>query len=270
MPRCAVCLQKRVSLKFRTGRLSICRYCVTSLNSTHLSAREAEAKWLEDFRAWLFRTRSDASTWADRWLSNHGHHILGEKLTDPESVRRSPLLKLIRAHRGGLICYDRRYLDYPAHWALKRYRVKDWHDCACCLCHARQQDGACIHVHHIVHRSHSGTNGDRNLVALCHRCHQRQHPGFTISTHGGEPAGPDVDSSTDETTAPEPEGALRLDFDEARYFELRPALEAAVRAFPTENGSLRELFGFLLRALGRNSGRYLLRFARDEGFRLDL
>ena len=31
------------------------------------------------------------------------------------------------------------------------------------------------HIHHIIYRSHSGSNDERNLIALCSRCHTRCH-----------------------------------------------------------------------------------------------
>jgi hypothetical protein len=107
---------------------------VDSLNGTPLSARQAEAQWLDEFRKRLFARHADAASWADRWVADNGQRILSQRLADPESVRRSPLLKIVRAHRGGLICYDRRYLDYPKNWDFKRFRIKHWHDYACSLC----------------------------------------------------------------------------------------------------------------------------------------
>lgn len=38
-----------------------------------------------------------------------------------------------------------------------------------------------IHVHHIIPLYQFGTNNKNNLVVLCQKCHQKQHPDFKIS-----------------------------------------------------------------------------------------
>jgi len=191
MPTCRICLQERTPawMAFCTGRLSICRYCVKLLNRTDLSPRDAPAQWRADFLRYL---RPGASTWDDGWFADR----LEERLNDPEAVRRSVPLRVLRAHRAGLVCIDRKYLNYPARWAFKRYLVKHQDKYTCNVCGKLEgDDGRALHVHHIVHRSRSGTNAKTNLVTLCLECHQKQHPGIVIGAEGGEPRGtmPDVE-----------------------------------------------------------------------------
>lgn len=192
MPRCVVCLQDRNRLKFKTGRLSICAYCVTTLNKTHLSPRMAEQQWIEALRAGILRNQSDAHEWVDDWLSNAKDRILAEKLADADAVRKFLELKVLRAHKIGLVCLDRRYLDYPERWDFVRYRLKSRDKNTCGVCGKHQSDGGVFQVHHIIFRSKSGTNNMKNLVALCFKCHQKQHE-HPISMRGGEPNGYDTD-----------------------------------------------------------------------------
>lgn len=175
-------------MAFRTQRLSVCRWCVTLLNRTSLSPREAPMRWREDF---LERLRPGANTWPENWFASR----LAESLHDPQRVRRSEPLRVMRAHAAGLVCVDREYLDYPRNWAFKRYKIKDEDGYSCALCGGREADGVTLHVHHIVHRSRSGTNAQRNLVTLCVGCHQEQHPGCVITAEGGEPRGMAIDDS---------------------------------------------------------------------------
>lgn len=41
----------------------------------------------------------------------------------------------------------------------------------CQRCGRRDQ----LQIHHIVHRSQSGADGEQNLVVLCSECHRRVH-----------------------------------------------------------------------------------------------
>jgi len=131
MPRCSVCLQVRTSLKFQTGRLSICRYCVTSLNTTSLSPQDAREKWLAGFRAGIVHNQPEAVSWVDRWLETSGSWILAQRLEDETRVQGSHELKILRAHNGGLVCLNQRYLNYPENWDYKRYRTKHLDSYAC-------------------------------------------------------------------------------------------------------------------------------------------
>lgn len=269
---CSICLQDRETLKFRTGRLSICGRCVHSLNTTTLSPRIAEQRWRESFRAGIIRRDPDAITWIDRWLRESGEWILSERMDDADRVRRSPELKVLRAYRSGLVCIDRRYLDYPDNWEFKRYRLKHWDDYSCRLCGARESDDVVLHAHHIVHRSKSGTNSYRNLVTLCFRHHQAQHD-HAIGLDRGEPPGPDHDDEPDEADMPlaaQSAPVLPAIFDSSAYASARPVFESALEAFRASGKTRQELFVFLIQTFGRNVGRYALRFSDEErlGFQL--
>lgn len=269
MPRCSICMQDRRTLKFRTGRISICRHCVGSLNRTELSPRIAEAKWRLKFRESILRNRPDADSWVDDWLQRSGSWIVAERLANPVSVRSSHELKVLRAYRSGLICVNREYLNYPSNWDFKRFRVKHLDHETCNICGPTRSRGKELHVHHIVFRSNSGTNGYRNLVTLCHRHHQAQHD-HEITSFGGEPPGPGTDSMVEEldTLHAEPvQDALPEKFSEAAYFAARPTFEAALQAFRKNNKSARELFAFLIETFGSNVGRYALKFAEEESLR---
>jgi len=252
---------------------------VGALNRTEISPRQAEARWREKLRRGVIHRDGDAVCWVDRWLDENSERILLEQISDPLKVQESADLKIIRAHRGGLICVDRRYLDYPREsvWNRKRFRLKHWHGYACNRCHAKESDGAVLHAHHIVFRSRSGTNSDRNLVTLCARCHQREHPGLVISQTGGEPVGRDMLdvgdpmeislAAVNEQASPV---ALPESFDDGAYAAVRPAFISALQETRQRQGSRRELFALLLQVFGRNVGRYALRFAADEDLDAEL
>lgn len=266
MFQCSICLQERVSLKFRTGRLSICSYCVSTLNKTKLSGSEAKEKWKRIFREGIIHNQPDSVEWIDKWLNKSEDWILAQKLSDPESVFRSHELKVLRAHRGGIICWNREHLDYPKNWDFKRFRTKHWDKYACHVCGAKEENEAELHVHHIVFRSKSGTNSYRNLVTLCYRHHQAQHS-HKISTSGGEPPGRDVDQSVEELDSLWGEKIttiLPIKLSEQAYSEAKPTFEAARDAFMSNGKTARELFVFLIQIFGRNVGRYALRFAEEE------
>ena len=268
MQKCSICLQVRERLKFKTGRMSICSYCVTTLNNTELSASEAKEKWKKSFRESVIRNRPDSVEWVDRWLNTSEKWILAQKLTDQECVKKSHELKVLRAYKSGIICWNREYLDYPKNWEFKRFRTKHLDKYACNVCGAREENDIKLHVHHIVFRSRSGTNSYRNLVTLCFKHHQSQHD-HEISLAGGEPRGKDIDHSIEETDALWGEKIaekLPEEFSEKAYIEARPTFEAARDAFVANNKTAQELFVFLIQAFGRNVGKYALRFAREEKF----
>ena len=266
MPKCSICLQDRPSLKFKTGRLSICRYCVSTLNRTRLSAREAKEKWKEIFREGIIRNQPDSIEWVDSWLNRSEDWILAQKLSDPESVCHSHELKVLRAYRGGIVCWNRKYLNYPKNWDFKRYRTKHWSEYKCHICGVKEGENVKLHAHHIVFRSNSGTNSYRNLVTLCFRHHQAHHK-HKISESGGEPPGQDLDQSIEELDSlwgEENTIILPVEFNELAYLEARPTFEAARDAFLSNGKTAKDLFIFLIQTFGRNVGKYALMFAKEE------
>ncbi len=266
MPRCSICLQKRRSLKFETGRISICSDCVRLLNATVLSPSDAEARWRAQFSNAIVRKRPDAVNWVERWLDDNGQWISRQQMGDPQRVKKSPELKVMRAYRRGLICLSKRHLDYPKNWLFKRYQTKHLDGYACNICRVREDDAVALHVHHIVFRSNSGTNSYRNLVTLCLRHHQEQHE-HENSAEGGEPRGSDSEQTEDQRdeTLVEPRAvALRHQMAELAYAEARPTFETALLAFRAAGKTPREFFAFLIQTFGRNVGPYALRFAEEE------
>lgn len=190
MAGCAICLRDKKP-KFKTSRLTICTRCVTLLNETALSAREAMDRLRLDLLASVIHKHGPGdrvSAWVDRKFLG----ILDEWCKDPE--RMGVAIKVIRAYRRKLVCLDRRYLDYPADWRMLSYRHKHRAKYTCNLCHKRDETCRDLQSHHIVFRSRSGTNYADNIVVLCIGCHQKQHPDHPISDLGGEPRGFDVDA----------------------------------------------------------------------------
>lgn len=47
----------------------------------------------------------------------------------------------------------------------------------CQYCKGKHKDSK-LEVHHIVYRSHGGSNEENNLITLCHTCHQNVHRGI--------------------------------------------------------------------------------------------
>lgn len=188
---CAICLRNKKP-KFKTGRLTICTRCVTLLNETALSARDAVERLRLDLLANVIHKHGPsegAAGWVDRKLPG----FIDEWCSDPE--KKGVPIKVVRAYRRKLVCLDRRYLDYPSDWRMLSYRHRHRDKYTCNLC--RQRDETCrkLQSHHIVFRSRSGTNYAANIVVLCLKCHQKQHPSHLISDLGGEPRGFDVDPS---------------------------------------------------------------------------
>lgn len=257
MPRCTICLQQRRSLMFQTGRLSICGRCVSSLNRSKLSPREAEQALRQRLRDRTLQKDPSSIGWVDGWLAREWDTIKIAWMGDPERVRKSHALKIMRAHKRGLICWDRQYLDYPTNWPFRRFVVVHLDGYACRVCGAQRLHGAELHVHHIVFRSNSGTSDRRNLVTLCFKHHQDQHD-HPISSRGGEGPGSALDASVD-----------MIGEDEA-YESLVPAMQAALHYFRATKGTRHELFCYLIGKHGSESGRLALRFAREARLLHDL
>lgn len=259
MPRCSICMQQRRSFKFRTGRLSICGPCVSSLNRTKLSARSADLSLRQKLREGILLNDPGAVDWVDRWLATEWSTIKAEWLQDAERVRKSHALKVLRAYERGLVCLDRRYLDYPANWSYRRFLIVHLDDYACRVCGARRDDGAELHVHHIVFRSKSGTSDRRNLVTLCFNHHQAQHD-HPITCRGGEGPGRDIDATND------------ADADAQAYAALLPRMQAVLHYLRRAEGKCTryEFFRFLIELNGNEIGPIALRFAQEQRLRRDL
>lgn len=220
MPQCAICLQDRGRLKFRTGRLSICSYCVKTLNTTELSPRIAETKWCAKLREATLAAHPDGASWVDGWVGRK----LASAVDDAKQVRRSPELKVLRAYRRSLICADRQTLDYPKNWDFKRYRLKHWHGYACYRCKKLESPATMLDAHHIIHLTNCGTNNYANLVILCRGCHQKEHPSIDLAAIGGEVGGQQSDPSI------ESDDVLAL--PETEWGDIAPPILAITRSQP--------------------------------------
>ena len=188
---CAICLRNKKP-KFKTGRLTICTRCVTLLNETPLSARDAMKRLEEELLANVIH-RHGPSDGASSWVARRFPGILDEWCKDPN--RMGVPLKVVRAYRRNLVCLDRRYLDYPTDWLMLTYRHKHRSKYTCNTCRRRDESCGDLQSHHIVFRSRSGTNYAANIVVLCLDCHQRQHPTHPLSGLGGEPRGFDSETT---------------------------------------------------------------------------
>ena len=68
---------------------------------------------------------------------------------------------------------------YGLHWwGMVRDAVMRRDGCACRRCGSRDRP----EVHHIMFRSHGGSDHPYNLVTLCHACHVREHSGWRHAT----------------------------------------------------------------------------------------
>lgn len=92
------------------------------------------------------------------------------------------LIRRCRAFAKNLI-----YRDASIHERLNVYdsislsnKIKKMDGFECNLCHKKGHNIE-LHVHHIIPISKGGTNHDNNLIVLCQKCHQKQHPDFKIS-----------------------------------------------------------------------------------------
>jgi len=62
----------------------------------------------------------------------------------------------------------------PKYWKKVRLRILNRDGWTCQKCHLISFNGK-LHVHHIVHRQHGGTEEDDNLTTLCRPCHEAEH-----------------------------------------------------------------------------------------------
>lgn len=117
----------------------------------------------------------NVSTESDKDLEQYFQDLLIERPTKSKEDR------IIRAHEIGLINFEREKLERPdeqSYEAIKReIRKQDENRCVCC---SRGFDRGELHVHHIIPLYQFGTNEFKNLVTLCHPCHNKQHD-FKVS-----------------------------------------------------------------------------------------
>jgi len=187
MATCKVCLRSFQHLRFSSPRVCICGHCTNALNKykevaepSYLEARAklergilrraekdltgAREKWMRDKAA---RILDDPSQEVERALNGWINRLLANKLNRQKSFR------IIRAHRRGLLHFDRPYRwGYPANWIEVAKNIRKLDHFTCVVCAAT---GVELHVHHIVYASNFGTHQKSNLVTLCRRCHEKEH-----------------------------------------------------------------------------------------------
>lgn len=131
--------------------------------------------------------------------NDHLGHLLYHRGENPDIQE-----KVIRAHLYGLITVDGVLESRPSEDVMRPIRQQmmrdDEYRCSLCRRAGREVE---LHVHHIVPLTKQGTNNPRNLVTLCHTCHNRQHRGICVTRnrpirrirHGGEFVAIDIETT---------------------------------------------------------------------------
>lgn len=188
MPTCKICLRDFKSLRFESARVCVCGRCTNDLNNYKEVAEEAYQTARELLLRGMLRraTIEVSSEDIPFWKQSAAERILGNldaevnralpkwinKLVADES-NRDKIFKIIRAHRRGLLHFDRPYRwGYPCNWKEVAHEIRRLDQFACISCSAIEVE---LHVHHIVYASNFGTHQKTNLVTLCRKCHEKEH-----------------------------------------------------------------------------------------------
>lgn len=208
---CQICLRDFSTLRFNTGRIKICHFCVEDLNSYHEVAESAYDAFKNRLEKGIIkRLTFEMSCKDDRELQlkamkeyNNLEDVVTNALSTwlnkraGEKDGRSKQHKIIRAHRRKLLYLDRpKSRDFPKNWEsiAKRIRKIDKHQCVDCGDSDKE-----LHVHHIVYRSNFGTNAKENLVSICKSCHEKEH-GRELHYTDANYAGPSIPESFPSST----------------------------------------------------------------------
>lgn len=216
MVTCRVCLRQFVELRFRSDRISICGRCVNTLNESPEVAEHAEKRLGELLLRGMERRALRDLTCDESWrrskaewtLANLGAaHVkampkwLNRILADPKNTSRD--FKVLRAHRRGLLHYDRPAgWGYPKNWKEIASRIRRLDNFQCVVCAARDQT---IDVHHIVYVSNFGTHQQANLGSLCRTCHEAEHKrSFDLGETASEYTAPPTQIQVAPASSPAP------------------------------------------------------------------
>ncbi len=216
MHACRICLRSFNKLRFHSSRISICGRCVNTLNESHEVAEEAEKRvgdmLLRGIERNVLRDLEFGEPWqkakAQRTLSDiHQAHAdalprwLNRLLANPENTSKD--FKLLRAHRRGLLHYDRPTgWGYPNNWKEVASRIRRLDGFQCVACVARDE---AIDVHHIVYVSNFGTHQQSNLISLCRECHESEHKrSFDVGEAETERAESSSETANEVITATQP------------------------------------------------------------------
>lgn len=181
---CAVCRSTRPA-RFKTSRVRLCQWCVKGLNENAPIDVVALARTVDRFR-W---EGEDAVAYWQAVLNGHRSHQLISRTVrqfgmQPEGTSSTFWLKSLRAFQLGLISGGAactRPVEDAWHALAQKIRRADSYECQ--ICHTRNEE---LHVHHIMHLEHFGTNAPINLVTLCYQDHRDQHPDILFSLDGPE------------------------------------------------------------------------------------
>lgn len=147
---CEICFHPNHKPRFITSRLSICQWCITELVNSELYPNE----------------------------------VFSNQFTTP-NLRAPKENRLLRALNHGLINGTCKQLQRPEdeeYYALKSL-IHQQDQNKCLLCKRDKSKVGELHLHHIIPLSKFGTNCEKNLVTLCHSCHNKQHPEIKVTRH---------------------------------------------------------------------------------------
>ncbi|WP_220816102.1 HNH endonuclease [Pseudomonas paralcaligenes] len=133
-------------------------------------------------RAQIDLSRSNCPDWARekaaRILANPSLEV-DKALPDwinrlvADKTNTTKVFKMIRAHRRGLLHFDRPHRwGYRSDWPDVARSIRKLDHFACVACGETNVE---LHVHHIVYVSNYGTHQQGNLVTLCRHCHELEH-----------------------------------------------------------------------------------------------
>lgn len=120
--------------------------------------------WIRDKAA---RVLADPTPEVENRLNAWVNRLVADK------SNRTKTFRIIRAHRRGLLHFDRpQRWGYPSNWGEVARNIRRLDGFACVACGATNVE---LHVHHIVYASNFGTHQQTNLVTLCRPCHEKEH-----------------------------------------------------------------------------------------------
>jgi hypothetical protein len=181
---CAVCRSTRRA-RFVTPRARLCQWCVKGLNENAPIDVVALARVVDTFRQ---KVEDPGAFWQAVLNGKRSHQGIGRTVQQwgmqPEGASSTFWLKSLRAFQLGLISGGAacpRLVEDTWNALARQIRHADGYECQ--ICHARGEE---LHVHHIMHLAHFGTNQPINLVTLCYQHHRSQHPDVLFSLDAPE------------------------------------------------------------------------------------
>ena len=211
---CCICHDKLKVEAVLGERISMCRLGVRLLNDTDMTVaratgildeylRERLADWdsialanQDNYEQWKIdaacQRYEDYTKFENHFAAKRSGWI-SELIKGKYSNRLSPeqhlAVKVTRAFRHHLLRKNpQRNANYPKDWKIRAIKVRQRDDEMCRLCGETWAHGRIdLHVHHIIHKSKGGSHHPNNLVTLCHRHHNDEHPDQTFTAQAREP-----------------------------------------------------------------------------------